>query len=389
MATLPRTEASRYIAPSPRRVSARASRAASSPLAVGILEEHYFLHLLRLQRKRTERSREPFMLMLLDVEGLIDDAVRARSVRHIMFALGSSVRDTDTLGWYEYDRKMGVIFSEIGSEPMTNAALIMSKVNGALQGSLRQPELHAIDVTFRLFPEDSEVKKEADLTLYPDLSERHEKRAGAQLAKRTLDVFGSILGISALAPLFALVALLVKLSSPGPVLFRQKRVGRYGKTFTFLKFRSMYMNNDSKIHQEYVARLIEGKADSKPTGDGKAGVYKLTNDPRITAVGRFLRKSSLDELPQLFNVLLGTMSLVGPRPPVPYEFERYDIWHRRRVLEVKPGITGLWQVFGRSKTTFDEMVRLDLAYAKRWSVWLDLKILLRTPMVVFLGDGAY
>lgn len=329
------------------------------------------------------------MLMLLDVEGLIDDAVRARSVRHIMFALGSSVRDTDTLGWYEYDRKMGVIFSEIGSEPMTNAALIMSKVNGALQGSLRQPELHAIDVTFRLFPEDSEVKKEADLTLYPDLSERHEKRAGAQLAKRTLDVFGSILGISALAPLFALVALLVKLSSPGPVLFRQKRVGRYGKTFTFLKFRSMYMNNDSKIHQEYVARLIEGKADSKPTGDGKAGVYKLTNDPRITAVGRFLRKSSLDELPQLFNVLLGTMSLVGPRPPVPYEFERYDIWHRRRVLEVKPGITGLWQVFGRSKTTFDEMVRLDLAYAKRWSVWLDLKILLRTPMVVFLGDGAY
>ena len=127
----------------------------------------------------------------------------------------------------------------------------------------------------------------------------------------------------------------------------------------------------------------------KQAEGSKAAVYKLTNDPRVTPLGRFLRKTSLDELPQLFNVLLGNMSLVGPRPPLPYEYDRYDVWHRRRVFEVKPGITGLWQVTGRSRTTFDEMVRLDLNYAKAWSVWLDLKILSRTPMAVVSGDGAY
>src|SRR5207302_5240845 len=138
----------------------------------------------------------------------------------------------------------------------------------------------------------------------------------------------------------------------------------------FLKFRSMYANNDPRIHQEYVARLIEGKADLKHAKDSKTGVYKLTNDPRITPLGGFLRKTSLDELPQFLNVFIGNMSLVGPRPPVLYEFQRYDVWHRRRVLELKPGITGLWQVMGRSKTTFDEMVRLDLKYARAWSIWL-------------------
>jgi lipopolysaccharide/colanic/teichoic acid biosynthesis glycosyltransferase len=164
------------------------------------------------------------------------------------------------------------------------------------------------------------------------------------------------------------------------VLFQQQRVGRYGKRFTFLKFRSMYVANDHAIHEEFVKTLIAG---------AKKPVYKLTNDPRITPIGRFLRKTRLDELPQFLNVLRGQMSLVGPRPPIPYEVEVYDIWHRRRLLEVKPGITGLWQVMGRSRTTFNEMVRLDLYYARSWSVWLDLKILWRTPRVVFMGDGAY
>jgi lipopolysaccharide/colanic/teichoic acid biosynthesis glycosyltransferase len=118
-------------------------------------------------------------------------------------------------------------------------------------------------------------------------------------------------------------------------------------------------------------------------------VYKITNDPRVTALGRFLRKTSLDELPQLINVIRGEMSLIGPRPPVPYEFQRYGLWHRRRVLEIKPGITGLWQVNGRSRTNFDDMVRLDLQYAKQWSLWLDLKILLQTPKAVLFGNGAY
>src|SRR2546422_5417446 len=122
--------------------------------------------------------------------------------------------------------------------------------------------------------------------------------------------------------------------------------------------------------------------------NGRA-IYKLTNDPRLTRLGRFLRKTSLDELPQFLNVLRGEMSMVGPRPPIPYELEAYDIWHRRRLLDVQPGITGLWQVSGRSRLPFDDMVRLDLKYARAWSLWLDLKILLRTPHAVFSGEGAY
>jgi lipopolysaccharide/colanic/teichoic acid biosynthesis glycosyltransferase len=188
-----------------------------------------------------------------------------------------------------------------------------------------------------------------------------------------------------------LAAIAVKLTSKGPILFRQQRIGQFGKSFTFLKFRSMYVDNDPAIHQRYVMQLIAGQAQrngGKGTADA-GGVYKLTKDERITRVGAILRRTSLDELPQLFNVLKGEMSLVGPRPAIPYEVAAYQTWHRRRVLEVKPGITGLWQVNGRSRVAFDEMVRLDLRYAREWSPWLDLKILLRTPRAVIVGEGAY
>ena len=151
----------------------------------------------------------------------------------------------------------------------------------------------------------------------------------------------------------------------------------------------MYTNNDSRIHQEFIQQFIAGQAGTNKIEPGKTGVYKITNDPRITAVGRFLRKTSLDEFPQFWNVLRGEMSLVGPRPPVPYEFQVYDTWHRRRVLEVKPGVTGLWQVSGRSRMSFDDMVRLDLRYSQCWSLGLDLRILMATPRAVLGGEGAY
>ncbi len=195
------------------------------------------------------------------------------------------------------------------------------------------------------------------------------------------------------SPLLLMVAIAVKLTSTGSILYRQQRVGQYGKPFTFLKFRSMYTDNDATVHKDYVMQLIAGRAERHPTnGNGNsdgAGVYKLTNDKRITRVGGFLRRTSLDELPQLLNVLTGEMSLVGPRPAIPYEVAAYQTWHRRRILEVKPGITGLWQVNGRGRVQFDDMVRLDLRYARDWSPWLDLKILLRTPRAVILGAGAY
>jgi lipopolysaccharide/colanic/teichoic acid biosynthesis glycosyltransferase len=204
--------------------------------------------------------------------------------------------------------------------------------------------------------------------------------------KRTMDILGSLACLAMFSPLLIVISAMIKMSSSGPIIFRQERVGLYGKKFTFLKFRSMYVNNDSTVHKEYVKKLITGKNGNGTQGNG---VYKITNDMRVTLIGKFLRKSSLDELPQLINVLKGDMSLVGPRPPIPYELEKYEMWHRRRVLEVKPGISGLWQIKGRSRTTFDEMVRLDLQYTKEQSLWLDIKILLQTPWAVLTARGAY
>jgi lipopolysaccharide/colanic/teichoic acid biosynthesis glycosyltransferase len=166
------------------------------------------------------------------------------------------------------------------------------------------------------------------------------------------------------------------------------RIGRGGTSFPFYKFRSMRCDNDDGIHREYVKNLIQGRHDQINEGDADNPVYKLRSDSRITAVGRIIRRASIDELPQLFNVLKGEMSLVGPRPPIPYEIDDYRSWHMRRLQEVRPGITGLWQVEGRSTTTFDEMVRLDLRYIRNWSLWLDIKILLRTIVVVIRCDGA-
>lgn len=386
MATFPITD-DRVFLPLPTKTARTRSKA--QRWGTGILEEHHFLHMLCLERKRTERSGKPFMLMILSGARLFQSASGEETIRNIMCAVSASTRETDTLGWYEYGTTLAVLFTEIGS-PEANAELIIGKVTTALQQHLGMEQFDAVDVDFRMFPDPTagEAKEDADLTFYPDSYSDYSARKGAHFFKRAIDITGSLFGLLLLWPIFLVIAALVKFTSKGPILFRQRRVGQHGTAFTFLKFRSMYTNNDSKIHQEYVASLIKGNAERKPTQNGKGGIYKLTNDPRITPLGRFLRKTSLDELPQLLNVLKGDMSLVGPRPPVPYEFEKYDIWHRRRVIEVKPGITGLWQVMGRSRTTFDEMVRLDLNYAKSWSIWMDVKILARTPMAVVAGDGA-
>ena len=190
-------------------------------------------------------------------------------------------------------------------------------------------------------------------------------------------------------PFFVAIAIAIKLTSKGPIFYRQVRLGQYGKRFTFLKFRSMYYRNDPSIHEQYVKQYIAGATGTESAVGCAQKPFKLTADPRITPFGRFLRKSSLDELPQFLNVLAGHMSLVGPRPPVTYEFEHYDLWHRQRLMMMKPGITGLWQVAGRSRVKFDDMVRMDIRYVKSWSLWLDIKILLQTPVVILLGDGAY
>jgi lipopolysaccharide/colanic/teichoic acid biosynthesis glycosyltransferase len=208
-----------------------------------------------------------------------------------------------------------------------------------------------------------------------------------QRLKPALDRLGSLTLLIGLAPAFLVIALLVKLTSAGPVFYGQVRLGRLMKPFTMWKFRTMHSDADHALHREFVARYIRSDAPEGVSGNG--GIFKLTDDPRVTPLGRFLRRTSLDELPQLWNVLRGDMSLVGPRPPLPYEVEHYKPRHRLRVLEAKPGVTGLWQVAGRSRTTFEEMVELDLQYARTCSFLTDLRILLATPAAVVSGRGAW
>ncbi|HZI59518.1 MAG TPA: sugar transferase [Pyrinomonadaceae bacterium] len=214
---------------------------------------------------------------------------------------------------------------------------------------------------------------------------REPLSSGARILKRSSDLIISSLSIALLSPLWLLIALLIKLDSRGPVFYTQERVGMDGRLFLLYKFRTMVANADSELHREYQRAFIAGRAEAN-LGNEQKPTYKLLADPRITRVGRFLRKTSIDEVPQLWNVLLGDMSIVGPRPPIPYEVEAYELWHRKR-LDMKPGLTGLWQVSGRNRLPFEEMVRLDLFYIENWSLLLDIKIILRTGFVMLGREG--
>ncbi len=207
----------------------------------------------------------------------------------------------------------------------------------------------------------------------------------SRIVKRVSDIVIAVLALALLSPVWLIVAVLIKWNSPGPIFFKQERVGMDGRIFLVYKFRTMHLDSDHTIHEEYQRMFIAGRAEAN-LGDTERPAYKLPADPRITRVGRWLRRTSLDEVPQLFNVLLGDMSVVGPRPPIPYEVEAYELAHRKR-LDMKPGLTGLWQVSGRNRLPFEEMVRLDLFYIENWSLLLDFKIILRTVLVVLRGDG--
>lgn len=207
-----------------------------------------------------------------------------------------------------------------------------------------------------------------------------------RFVKRVSDMLISLCTLILTFPIWLAVSIAIKLNSPGPVLFRQERVGMDGRVFLCYKFRTMAADADDQLHREMYSKNITGAIDAVDEAEGP--VYgKVPDDPRITGVGRYLRRTSLDELPQFLNVLLGEMSIVGPRPPIPYEVEEYDLWHRKR-LDMKPGITGLWQVSGRNRLTFEEMVKVDLYYIENWSLLLDLKIILLTLPAVLRGDGA-
>ncbi len=356
-----------------------------------LLDEAEFRRTIAIERKRTERSKSPFLLMLLEIAGREGPKRRRATLGAVASALMLSSRGTDIVGWYRDHEIVGVMFTGlVGSDKSSIANMMIERVSSKLKGELTREQFEQISISIHLFPDDwdhDRPERQSNPALYPDLHSHNKRRRPMLIMKRAIDVVGSVVLLVLCSPSFLVIALAVKLSSKGPVFFRQRRVGQYGRSFTFLKFRTMYANNDPSVHKEYVTKMIAGREHNTEAGGEK--VFKIRDDKRITRVGRFLRRTSLDELPQFLNVLLGDMSLVGPRPPIPYELAAYQTWHRRRLLDVKPGITGLWQVTGRSRVKFDEMVRLDLRYATTWTPWLDLRILVRTPLAVIKGSGAY
>ena len=355
-----------------------------------IFGEELFRDTVARERKRTDRSGLAMVMLLIGVRERRGENTPALFAG-IANALSAIKSDIDILGWFEQKTIMGLIVPEIDPANLASTCErlesgFQQEITNRFEGDLSE----RLSIWLRVYPEPRHLGEEelqtVDPFLYPELQVHQDRIAMFQVLKRGMDILGSLVLLLLLSPLLLAIAGLVKLSSRGPVLFRQVRIGQMLKPFMICKFRTMYADSDHGIHHNYVSWFISssGKGQDKE----KNTFFKLTNDPRITPIGRFLRKMSLDELPQLWNVLRGEMSLVGPRPPLWYEVQQYKPWHRHRVLEAKPGITGLWQVTGRSRTTFDEMVRLDLRYARGQSLWTDFKILLATPAAVIKGKGA-
>ena len=382
--------------------SRRPTNGDASPVAVArgitpngsrqVVDDQSFHKMIALERKRSERSHKSFLLMLLDAGDQLPSQPNGEALGKILAALALATRETDVTGWYQNNAIVGVMFTEIASEDRHSiVGTLLTRISVALKSSLSLDLFNQVSISFHLFPEEFNrdmPQCPSDPTLYPDILRRDKTRKLFSIMKRLMDIAGSAAALTLFSPILVLIAVLIKLSSRGPVILKQKRLGQFGKTFTLLKFRTMYANSDPRIHREFMQRVITGNYDGT-VEKGKPVYTKMTDDPRVTRIGRLLRRTSMDELPQFFNVLKGDMSLVGPRPPLAYEYVNYDIWHRRRVVEGKPGITGLWQVSGRSRLPFDEMVRLDIQYEQAWSFWLDLQILMQTPRAILLGDDAF
>lgn len=355
-----------------------------------LLDERLFKQAVTRERKRADRSGLTMALLLVGLPNRPGKQETAHAAV-VANALSMVASEFDILGWFEPSRVMGLILPEIDHADQSGTCdRLESTVRSAIRLQGDEELAQQLSIRLRVHPESTTSSEELvppmDPLLYPELLVDQPGALNFQIFKRGIDIVFSALLLILLLPVFAFVSLLVKLSSPGPVLFKQIRVGHLMKPFTMLKFRTMYVNSDQGVHHRYVSWFITSS--DKPHARGEASLFKLTNDNRISLIGHLLRRTSLDELPQLWNVLIGDMSLVGPRPPLPYELQQYKPWHRCRVLEVKPGVSGLWQVVGRSRTTFDEMVRLDLRYARTMSLWSDIKILLATPAAMIMGKGA-
>jgi lipopolysaccharide/colanic/teichoic acid biosynthesis glycosyltransferase len=358
------------------------TRAAHSAWHSHFLHPDDFAETVHRETRRSERSGAPLSIVQYTIgEASIDEPAHFEQLLSI---LQTSKRETDMLGLIGVDT-LAVLCPDTDEEGANGLARKIAPL-------IADVPVDALTATYpdHLFESMSRgASAGADEHSFIVPSTRSRK-VGTYPVKGVLDVVLALAALCLLWPLMLTVAILVKLTSKGPVIFRQQRLGKGGVPFTFYKFRSMVVNTDDRIHREYTAQLIRAdnpvNAESGSAGEPRS--YKMKSDPRVTWFGKFIRTTSIDELPQLFNVLKGDMSMVGPRPCIPYEAANYEPWHLRRILAAKPGITGVWQVEGRSKVSFSEMVRMDLRYIRDCSLGLDLKIIAMTVVVVIRCDGA-
>jgi exopolysaccharide biosynthesis polyprenyl glycosylphosphotransferase len=311
----------------------------------------------------------------LDVIGFIDDRAALQEAHTSDLAiLGTTAEISDVVRAYD----VGEIFLGIPSLSHSELLTLIDKCKATQLPVTLTSEL--LDVVSQCSPL-GKIDGIPAITIQPN-----KFSEVSQVIKRASDIILAYMGLLLTAPFLALAGILIKVTSPGPIFFRQVRVGKSGRSFTMYKLRTMIDGQDDSIHRQYLEDFI---STNKTAGENQEGEkqFKLENDPRVTKVGKILRRLSLDEIPQLINVIRGDMSLVGPRPPLPYEVEMYQDWHTKR-LQVKPGITGLWQVTARSAVGFDDMVMLDLYYIEHWSLLLDFQLLLKTIPAAVTGKGA-
>ena len=392
----------------------------------GCYNEEYFIHRLRQEKRRAERTDAPLAMVTFDFSAYVKSLNGGSKISKVGECITNNTREIDIKAHIN-GNKIVILMPQTTPD---RASLVGEKIKNCLESLLHEhhPQ-HQIALPYKIetypalktsvahgnqlsyeyahhtddrqlsqtyfkmsWPSSNSLTEAAvieESQSFSDIQERATQIQWQLIIKRIIDFIGAAIGLFIFSPVLLLTALAIKITSPGPVLFRQERLGYRGKKFMFLKFRSMYHDCDDSIHKEYMTKFINKNNEKHSDKSGNCSFHKMTDDPRITPLGRILRKTSIDELPQLYNVLCNEMSLTGPRPPIAYEVDRYSSWHKRRILEVKPGITGLWQVEGRSTLTFDEAVRLDIQYAEKWNLLLDLKIIFKTFKVVFSGKGAY
>ena len=345
-----------------------ARRGSSAHLGEFLLSRRHFRAAVRRERLRADRSLNRFSLLTLSFGQQVQSV---REFAAISDVLEQRIRETDTAGWFG-KRTIGIILPET---PARGAWKLADDISHLLSNELRRPNCEVYE-----YPSDA-PDDERDIHSDRKVRPMHELLVEPlPVWKRALDVVGAGTALVMAAPLMLMVLLLIKFQSPGPAFYQQERIGRHRRRFKVWKFRTMVCNAD-RILNDYLAKCPEMREEWNRE-------HKLKDDPRITPIGRWLRKTSVDELPQLWNVLCGEMSLVGPRPIVSAEIAKYETKFAP-YCSVLPGITGLWQISGRNDTTYAERVELDSVYARKWSLWLDLTILVKTVRVVLLRQGAY